>query len=1187
MKNLLSGTSVLLYILFGIIVFSFLYYAFAYVPDREKRLNEKGIRTLLNIEAGIDKKADDLSSFMAQRYVADTVSKNMRDSLNMHLYKKLFVLRSDGSTFPIDSIDLKTSKNSTNVHLAKKDTSATGRKDSLTFIGQIDIVDFMKGITTNEVFQCVTLIQGNRIIYSDNPKILQAHAMSGFYKPPADSIGITIEKVVVNNKAYFQFTNRVHLGPTPVYVAGLISVEAYKRYTDEIPFLAIFFLVLLATLTFTIFPLVKIFVISKWERLLSGDYVYAGIGLLFSLYLLGTGIYAIHQWSILQKETNEKLKKWNELIQSNFEIELDELIQILESPDSLWSSPKEIIYHEIFSFNDSIKPQNKPGFKKLQLPFEERLVDDSRLAFYNGHSRIDEREYIRRIKDTTFAYQLNTTKFYIESVFSFSRAAREAVISTRRGSRDDVRAMSTDLKTLMLYQPPRGYDYCMIDRTGQVVFSSRDSHNNLNNVFESFTDAGFMHQSILSGTPDHGHFNYGRSGFQGYISPMYDITMRDDSAPLFLLTYHDESLNEWKTLASAIHAAGMMFVLICLVFFMRILLGIVHFFRKSSADFVQKRKFMTYLFPNVDSSIDYIFISFTALILMSSAIFSTSGQTACHSIVIWMICIFVYLILQYFFLTNPGWWVRKFNVKFRDQGSKVFMFNYCVFVITWFGLVLLAPASVFFSNSRGAVESSYVAMVHNEIQEKNRHKTKKLHDLYSGYTQVSSSAKTFSEKTSSSHFNNLQSGIDLQTLLISSDRIYPDGSASPYLLKYAFEFLNPGFDINPRPLERYHIERNLNGSIILFIILSIGFIVFIILKMFNNVPKIFHEKAGEVHAKLKSFEKEFAQKPYRVILVGVPMSKRSAIIKTMLKSQSNTKKFIPQTIDLLSINTPEEIHHIFEEMKTANVLLIKNWMPQGIEIPDNDRFVILRDIIYNAQSANKHIFLYASQSISSLENYLTDVIETNKNIAPQINNVREVMIRFMHQFQQITIPIHKNIFTLNEDSDQNENISAVYAKKQFFAPKYNSIWNSLSLPERFMLYDLAEDELLNLTDKVTLGMLCLKGLVVFDPKHMRMRCFDKGFALFIEQGISNKDLMLMEKNAKEKGRWRGVRLGLLLIALALVGFVYVVNPNIIQGLIGVVGAITALSASLGKISGNFKIPNLSGLFGKNNTSAQS
>jgi hypothetical protein len=57
--------------------------------------------------------------------------------------------------------------------------------------------------------------------------------------------------------------------------------------------------------------------------------------------------------------------------------------------------------------------------------------------------------------------------------------------------------------------------------------------------------------------------------------------------------------------------------------------------------------------------------------------------------------------------------------------------------------------------------------------------------------------------------------------------------------------------------------------------------------------------------------------------------------------------------------------------------------------------------------------------------------------------------------------------------------------------------------------------------------------------------------------------------------------------VALVGFVYVVNPNVIQGFIGVVGAITALSASVGKISGNFKIPGVSGLFGRNSGSAES
>jgi len=1206
MKNLLSGPSILLYILFGLIIFSFLYYEYGYVPDREKRLTEKGVSTLLNIESGIEAKTENLFSFMAQRNDANKRKGSIKKSLNKHLYNKLSVRDSNVTdAFNIDSLKLISTKNSTGILLGKK-------SEKIMLNGEIDIVDFMNGITTNEVFQCVAIITENKVVYSDNPKILQAHALTNFYKPPQDSLGITIEKVILNNKPYIQFTNRIHMGLNDVYVAGFIAEEDYISFTDELPFLAFFFLILIATLTFTIFPVVKIFVINKWERLGTSDYVYAGIGLMFSLYVLGTGIFAMHQWNYLNKKAEANLIEWNEKLQENFTAELDMLLGELEINKFKSSQEKDFIFHEIFSADSVCDTINNICIVKLKLPFEQDYVEEERLIFYNKRTQIESRNYIAQLKDSTTGYNYDSKPIFIESVYSFARAAREAIISTRK---DNVYlAMSTDLKSVMMYTPPPGFGYSMIDRKGQVVFSSGDSQDNLNNVFESFFGADFLRQSIVSDIGHLGNFNYGRSAFLGYISPVKTLTTGDtELSPLFLITYVDESVIEWHILATALLAAFAMTVFICLVLVMRIVLGIIHYFRRANEMFGIKTGFMSYVFPKRNYHVRYILLVFISLILISLAYFSSSGKTMGEITVNWIIITLVYLLLQYLILNPPqkkdknqisnenerasinsfSSSIEKFLKKIyhflHRTPDKGFMFIYCVFVVTWFSLVLLAPASIFLSRSEAMVGHSYGSMVRDEIKETNRINTQNVKNKYVSYSEVSNRAKSYSNQGSDAFFPDLQSGNNLQSLL----KFYEvadtaERKSSLKLQKYTFESLKPGFNIDPKPREVKSVFTEMNYGIVLFFILSICLIVLVILKMFNNAPHIFREKRKELEEELKDIQNKCLNSPLRIILVGVPGSNRSAKISELLDKISATKeKFTQETIDLLSLSTPKEIKEGKEKCKVANILIIKNWMPQGIELPNSNRFISLHDIIYDAKYKDKHIFLYASQTILSLENTLIERGEVDKNLVSQINNVKEVMVRFMHQFYQITIPVDYTKFNIDIRSEASENSSAIYARKQFFAPRYNSIWNSLSLSERFMLYDLVEDGLLNLTDKITLGMLHLKGLIIFDAQTWRFRCFDNGFALFIRQGISNKDIMLMEKNAKEKGQWRGVRLGLLLIAVALVGFVYVVNPNVIQGFIGVVGAITALSASVGKISGNFKIPGVSGLFGRNSGSAES
>src|SRR5678815_2699636 len=65
---------------------------------------------------------------------------------------------------------------------------------------------------------------------------------------------------------------------------------------------------------------------------------------------------------------------------------------------------------------------------------------------------------------------------------------------------------------------------------------------------------------------------------------------------------------------------------------------------------------------------------------------------------------------------------------------------------------------------------------------------------------------------------------------------------------------------------------------------------------------------------------------------------------------------------------------------------------------------------------------------------------------------------------------------------------------------YMYIWNSLTKEEKFILYDLAEDGLVNTHDTLNLTMLIGKGLIQRDNDGA-LRIFNKSFRNFIISSI--------------------------------------------------------------------------------------
>ena len=120
---------------------------------------------------------------------------------------------------------------------------------------------------------------------------------------------------------------------------------------------------------------------------------------------------------------------------------------------------------------------------------------------------------------------------------------------------------------------------------------------------------------------------------------------------------------------------------------------------------------------------------------------------------------------------------------------------------------------------------------------------------------------------------------------------------------------------------------------------------------------------------------------------------------------------------------------------------------------------------------------------------------------------------------------------------------------------YMYIWQSLTKEEKFLLYDLAEDNLVNSFDDYNLSMLVAKGVVIRPEGTLKL--FNRGFRNFILTAIGNSEAMKIKNQIKDNGNWNTLKYPLQLIILAILAFLLTSQQEAFAKLITYAAALGA------------------------------
>jgi hypothetical protein len=127
---------------------------------------------------------------------------------------------------------------------------------------------------------------------------------------------------------------------------------------------------------------------------------------------------------------------------------------------------------------------------------------------------------------------------------------------------------------------------------------------------------------------------------------------------------------------------------------------------------------------------------------------------------------------------------------------------------------------------------------------------------------------------------------------------------------------------------------------------------------------------------------------------------------------------------------------------------------------------------------------------------------------------------------------------------------------------YYSIWITLSNKEKYVLYDLAQDELTNYRNYGTLVELERKGILYFDSGENCLKIFNKSFRNFILTVVDPAEAMLLERETNTVGTWDVIRTVMIVFVIGVGTFLFLTEKWFYNQLLVVFGAIAVIAPAV-------------------------
>jgi hypothetical protein len=240
--------------------------------------------------------------------------------------------------------------------------------------------------------------------------------------------------------------------------------------------------------------------------------------------------------------------------------------------------------------------------------------------------------------------------------------------------------------------------------------------------------------------------------------------------------------------------------------------------------------------------------------------------------------------------------------------------------------------------------------------------------------------------------------------------------------------------------------------------------------------------------------------PLRLFLVGKPRSKRTMIL-SKLKLERTDLGFVDFGRNTSFLYEEHSTANIPQELILAKAIVIRFWFPEAVSDEYLNRLRKLTRCMEEPELFSKVSVILSDLTITQIEDKWYEM-NSNTQSALAAKEVMLYLKEWFRSYREFLLPIEKERFEYSEAINGQIGFNDAYddyLNKSYYSPIYFSVWHSLSVKERFIVYDLAEDGLMNARDSFLLMKLKRKGILSYNRNTYRMELFHRSFNLFVKK----------------------------------------------------------------------------------------
>lgn len=615
-KRSLNKTQLATWVTLLVILFLGACYFFIYMPANEQRVQEQRFRSLQNVQRNLQTRIDNSVALMDVLLTAyndsaanhsgldDYISTYANDKFRLTIPKRMVIARDSADSVRKYKVDVNRTSGIVSITASKVFNEAAENPVVYHMSLQFSIKQFIAPLLPQDVFDEYLVFLNDRLIYETLPAGVSRvfndsllHVKNGIW-------GTTVRDFSISGANYKLFLQPVVIGEKECVIGGLLADTRYRQERARLPAGVVMFLITVVLLIVLSTPWIKLSQMGSKDRLTISDAI---LTVLISMLLVSLLFFMFFKYNVpLRADINRNEKMaLADTITKAFSTEIDSAYSKVRSLDAIVDSAAgDIVNLKTASIAyatgrrvliDSQVNKTIGSFPLKQVYWLDEEGNEKinwNVSRYNGpHSNYKGRPYFDNIVNERYYLQANKAgnPFYIDQVVSKTTGNFTTVISIPSAYKGHagkpgtyVTGMSFNVASLGNILLPAGFQYCIIDAGGKVLYHS-DSTRNLNeNLLEEFSESDKLKSLLVARSSGVFITPYYSSNYAVFAKPLSNL-------PYFILVMEDLGYKETRdTEVFSFTLFGMM----CFLGFMMVQM-LVTFVVSSKRSFLKKHFYNT------------------------------------------------------------------------------------------------------------------------------------------------------------------------------------------------------------------------------------------------------------------------------------------------------------------------------------------------------------------------------------------------------------------------------------------------------------------------------------------------------------------------------------------------------------------------------------------------------------------